>query len=180
MKYRKTLLVVITLLVVLLIVFLFSWKISPQFYQLSAEEELHLVQITIENFENLLKNGINEDNYNNFFNYFSPDGAEQDKIYRNTILSDIQNKKEQLNFKVLSYEILALQKNEKEKNYQTLVQEVRDYGERSNDYGNKFSRMFILEDVNNEWKIKEYKKINSNNSYSGSLAGSRKYDGFYP
>lgn len=176
MQNKKIILFIIIFLVILSVVFL----IYKNNENLTNKKEPFEAQKTVENFENLLENGINADNANNLFNYFSPDRTEQDKIYKNKILSDIKNKKEQLNFKVLSYEISAPQKNESGPNYQIMVQEVRDYGEKSADYGKKFLRIFILEKINNDWKIKEYKKINNNNVYSGILSGSRKYDGFYP
>jgi hypothetical protein len=160
---------------------------SPRQGGAPRNDEVLQAQKTVESFENLLKNGVNADNASSLFNYFSPDILSQDKIYKNKILDDIKNlpnrqagKKEQLNFKVLSYEVSSKQKNQDGTNYQAQVEEIRDYGQKTIDYGSKFSRVFILEKVGDNWKIKSYEKINNNNVYSGILSGSRKYDGFYP
>ena len=143
-------------------------------------DEVSQVQKTVENFENLMKNGINENNAENLLGYFSEDVLQQDKIYKSQIFADIKNKKEQLSFKLAGYKILSVLKDEENKNYRITLEEARNYGEKSVDYGSKFSRVIILEKYKNNWKIKEYQKINNNNVYSGSLSGSRKYDGFYP
>jgi len=171
---------IILFAIIFLIISFAGFLIYKNNENLTNKKESFKAQKNVESFENLLENGISADNANSLFNYFSPDVSEQDKIYKNKILEDIKNKKEQVNFKVLSYGISAQQKNESGENHQMLVQEIRNYGDKNNDYGSKFSRVFILEKINNDWKIKEYQKINNNNVYSGILSGSRKYDGFYP
>jgi len=167
--------------IILAVVSLIFWQtIFQKFYKTTPEEELILATKTAGNFENLLKNGINENNAENLLGYFSEDVLQQDKIYKNQILDDIKNKNQQLNFKVLEYKILEILKQENQKNFEVKVEETRDYVEKSADYGTKFLRVIILEKYKNDWKIKNYEKINNNNVYSGSLSGSRKYDGFYP
>jgi len=138
-------------------------------------EEQNQIRKAVSDFEDSMKEGVTPEKLNIPLAFFVADNREGDKTYREKLIAELAG--ESYGFKILSYKMILPIKS-KRRAVEVLVEETRDYGQKSN-YGIKFSRQIVLKNIDG-WKIEAYKNINSGNIYSGSLSGSEKYSGFYP